>query len=118
MNKRYRFLVSLVILLAAACSPRLDKEQMVSEGEGVYTSNCARCHQITGEGSVDFPALAGNPVVTLHNPAPIVDVVMNGRGSMPSFRGALTDKQIAAVLTYIRNAWGNEADLVTPKQAR
>jgi cytochrome c oxidase subunit 2 len=116
---KVKYLVIFVLLLAlAACSPPLEKDLMVEAGEDVYVNNCSRCHQITGEGSADFPALAGNPVVTLHNTAPIVDVVQNGRGSMPPFRGVLDADETAAVLTYIRNAWGNEAGLVTPKQAR
>jgi cytochrome c oxidase subunit II len=116
--KRVLLLLLLLALPLAACSAELDKAEMIEAGEGIYTSNCSRCHQVTGEGSVDFPALAGNPVVTLHNTSSIVDVVLNGRGSMPAFRGALTDEEVAAVLTYIRNAWGNEAELVPPKQAR
>lgn len=118
MRKRYLIVTVLLLLLIAACSPKLDKAQMAEEGEEVYITNCSRCHQITGEGSVDYPTLAGNPVVMIDNPAPIVDIVMNGRGSMPPFQGVLTDREIAAVLTYIRNAWGNEASLVPPKQAR
>jgi mono/diheme cytochrome c family protein len=118
VQKLTLFSVVLIVLSLAACSPALDKEQLATEGEDLYVNNCARCHQVTGEGTELFPALAGNPVVTLDQPAPMIDVVMNGRGSMPSFRGVLTDQQAAALLTYIRNAWGNEADLVTPKQTR
>jgi cytochrome c6 len=114
----YFVIFSLILMALAACSPPLDKELMISDGEDLYINNCSRCHQITGEGTNEFPALAGNPVVTLHNPAPMIDVVKNGRGSMPSFHGVLNDQETAALLTYIRNAWGNEADLVTPKQAR
>ena len=118
MQKKVLLIIVIITLSLTACGPDLDKEKMIEEGEGVYVNNCSRCQQITGEGSVDFPALAGNPVVTLHNAAPIVDVVMNGRGSMPPFRGVLTELEAAAVLTYIRNAWGNEASLVSPKQTR
>ena len=118
MRKVWLILLLILVLPLAACSPEPDKAQLVEAGEDVYISNCSRCHQITGEGSGEFPPLAGNPVVTLHNASYIVDVVSNGRGSMPSFRGVLSEKEMAAVLTYIRNAWGNEADPVPPKQTR
>jgi mono/diheme cytochrome c family protein len=112
----------LILILAsfalAACQPEPDMGEMMEEGEQLYIVNCSRCHQLEGEGTADFPALAGNPVVTLHNSAPMIDVVLHGRGGMPAFRGVLEDEEVVAVLTYIRNSWGNSAPPVPEKQVR
>jgi mono/diheme cytochrome c family protein len=115
-----RFLVFLIVCLftLASCQPQLDREAMMADGEAIYITSCARCHQDDGSGYEEFPPLAGNPVVTLHQPAQMIDIVMDGRGSMPAFRGSLSEQEAAAVLTYIRNAWGNEASIIAPKQTR
>jgi cytochrome c6 len=54
--------------------------------------------------------------VTLHDPEPIIDTVLYGQGSMMSFREKLNNQQIAAVLSYIRNTWGNKAPAVSDRQ--
>lgn len=113
-------LLALVVLVAA-CQPAVvaDRSELVSEGETVYTRSCARCHHGDGSGYRNlFPALADNPLVTLHDPVPIIRIVQDGRGSMPAFRGVLSSEEIAAVLSYIRNAWGNEAAPIPPRQVR
>ncbi|MBE2270476.1 MAG: cytochrome c [Anaerolinea sp.] len=105
----------------AACQPAIvaDRSELISEGEAIYTTSCARCHHGDGSGYRNlFPPLAGNPLVTLHDPVPIIRVVQDGRGSMPPFRGVLSSEEIAAVLTYIRNSWGNEAAPIPPRQVR
>jgi ubiquinol-cytochrome c reductase cytochrome b subunit len=99
----------------------------VSAGAGatVYTANCAGCHGATGTGLAgQFPPLAGNAFVT-GDPNKVIGVVLNGlngkievNGSsynapMPPWKGTLSNKQIADVITYIRNAWGNKAATVT-----
>ena len=60
--------------------------------------------------------LAGNPIVTLHDPEPIIDTVAYGQGSMMGFHDKLTSQEIAAILSYIRNAWGNQAPAVSFRQ--
>lgn len=83
-------------------------------GQLVFANNCASCHGMTGEGIPGvFPAFQGNEFV-LGEPKAVIRVPMNGRGGMPSFRNALSDEQLAAVLSYIRNSWGNEAEPITP----
>lgn len=104
-------------LVACTTVTEEDRAEIISTGEPLYIVNCARCHQLNGEGAEGlFPPLAGNPVITLHDPAPIIDVIVNGRGSMPAFRGTLDSEAAAAVISYIRNTWGNEASIVQPKQ--
>jgi mono/diheme cytochrome c family protein len=118
-----RLLIAILFCAAAlftlaACQPQPEMSELMEQGEELYIVNCARCHQLDGQGAADFPALAGNPVVTLHNSAPLIDAVVNGRGGMPAFRGALEHEELVAVLTYIRNSWGNSAPPVPEKQVR
>jgi cytochrome c6 len=87
-------------------------------GQVVFADNCAQCHRSNGEGlPATFPALNKNPFV-LGDPKPVIATVLNGRkgnlGRMPSWADKLDDGQIAAVLTYIRQAWSNRAAPVTP----
>jgi mono/diheme cytochrome c family protein len=60
-----------------------------------------------------FPALAGNKSVMAADPSGIITTVEHGRNLMPSWKGQLTASDIAAVLTYVRSAWGNNAAPVT-----
>jgi mono/diheme cytochrome c family protein len=82
-------------------------------GETVYANNCAACHQPMGQGIAGpFPALAANKLVT--GPAePLTVTVLVGRGGMPAFKNELNDADMAALLTYIRGAWGNQAGPVS-----
>lgn len=94
---------------------------VLRQGEKLYEQHCASCHGSRGEGEEGaFPALAGNRAVVLAEPTNLVRVVLQGgylpatAGNprpygMPPFMQKLGDVEIAAVLSYIRNAWGNEA---------
>ena len=89
----------------------------MQHGESVYASACASCHQPEGQGLTPaFPALAGSNVAT----GPIdahIDIVMNGRAgtAMSAWREKLSETDIAAALTYTRNAFGNATgDVVQP----
>ncbi|MCE9845060.1 cytochrome c oxidase subunit II [Vibrio diabolicus] len=93
-----------------ALSQDLSMDELMSQGESIYTSRCAVCHQASGDGIPGaFPAIKGSPIAT----GPIsehIDVIVNGRPgtAMQSFSNQLSDKEIAAVITYQRNAWGND----------
>ncbi len=89
--------------------------ELISQGQQVFTANCAACHGPEGQGGGVFPALAGNEFLT-GDPAQAIQVVLHGRGAMPAFGGTLSNEQIAAVLSYERNSWGNEAGVITPEQ--
>ncbi len=97
-------------------------------GASVYTANCVSCHGAQGQGVPStFPPLASNPFVT-GDPKPVIGVLLNGLhgkidvkgqsydGQMPPWKDTLTKAQIADVITYIRNAWGNKASTVTEAQ--
>ena len=98
------------------------------DGKALFLVNCAACHQATGHGGGPYPPLAGNPDVNRVDSAGLIQTVLNGRtgpitvngtqygGNMPSWRGQLSDAQIAAVLTYVRMAWNNSAPAVSEDQ--
>jgi len=91
----------------------LDQSQLVSAGEKVYKTNCVVCHKDTGQGMPPaFPSLVGSAVVA-GDPAAQIEQVIKGKNAMPPF-GHLSDKDIAAVVTYTRNSWGNDSGVVQP----
>ncbi|MGA8576670.1 MAG: c-type cytochrome [Candidatus Cybelea sp.] len=87
----------------------------VQVGASVYAKNCAVCHQAKGEGGIG-PALAGNPHVNVGNPTTMLTTILQGRNAMPSWRGQLAASDIAAVATFVRSSWGNNAGPVTVQQ--
>ena len=106
---------------AAAADKDWGKDDLIAKGEGVYTKNCAACHQASGAGLPGvFPAITGSPVAT----GPVADhvgIVMNGKvgTAMQAFAGQLDDVDLAAVITYQRNALGNSVgDVVTPQDIK
>jgi len=115
-------LLSVLIVFSGCQTTSVDEpafNHMLAQGEEVYLLNCQRCHHPQGQGYRHlFPNLAGNQIVTRHDPVPMIQVVRNGRGAMPGFDEALSDEEIASVLTFIRNAWGNEAEPIRPQQVR
>ncbi len=99
-------------------SMNMSMEELMSTGERVYLANCAACHMPNGQGLPGvFPALAGSPMALNDMPGHI-DIVINGKSgtAMPAFAKQLTMSEIAAVVTYERNAWGNNTgDMVQAK---
>lgn len=99
-------------------------------GEQIY-QRCVTCHQANGEGTPGvYPPLAGSEYVTAANPAVPIRIVMHGAQGPITVKGTefngvmpqgglgvmMTDEEIAAVVTYIRSSWGNNASAVTPQQ--
>ena len=108
---------------AAAEAASADKvwtmDDLMAKGESVYKTNCVACHQANGEGmpAAGFPALKGGAIAT----GPVkghVDIVLNGSSRNPlmqAFGQQLGDVDLAAVITYERNAFGNDTgDMVQP----
>ncbi len=92
-------------------------DELMAQGEGVYNAVCAACHQANGEGLPGaFPAIAGSAIATGDVDAHI-DIVYAGKAgtSMAAFAGQLSNSDMAAVLTYQRNSFGNSVgDTVQP----
>jgi cytochrome c oxidase subunit 2 len=102
----------------------------MAAGKDVYEKQCAACHQPEGQGLPPaFPALAGSKIVTgpLLSPKAScikdshVDRVLNGKEgtAMQAFKTTLTDTELAAVITYERNSFGNnKGDMIQPAQIK
>jgi mono/diheme cytochrome c family protein len=99
-----------------------------NRGAQIYLAQCVSCHVDTGRGAAPYlPPLAGNPTVLDPDPASLINIVLNGsnpivvKGTpdayrMPQFRINLSDQDIADVLTFIRQGWGDRAGAVTAAQ--
>ena len=104
---------------AAASGKSYTKAELMAKGEAVYKKSCFFCHGANGEGTGPFPALAGSKIAT----GPVaahINIVANGKPNtaMAAFaKQGLSALDIAAVVTYERNAWGNNTgDVVQPSQ--
>jgi mono/diheme cytochrome c family protein len=116
---------------AAATSPISAKErdQLVNLGGKVYAQQCATCHGANGEGRLpDFPPLANNQSIQMASAVNPIRMVLNGGYppgtaknptpfGMPPFAQLLSDQEVAAVVTYIRTAWGNHGTPVSERDA-
>jgi cbb3-type cytochrome c oxidase subunit III len=108
--------------VAAAAKP------VAMSGADLYVAKCATCHQASGQGTAAFPPLAGNPDITATDTKAMIAAIVNGRsgrlsvggksfdGKMPTWKGQLSNADIAAVATYVRGAWGNAASGITEQQ--
>lgn len=97
------------------------KEDLMAKGEEVYVKNCQVCHQPGGVGMPpSFPALKGSKMATEKDQIPAhIHQVIKGKNAMPPFGAMLSDMEIAAVVTYERNAFGNNTgDVVQPKDVK
>jgi mono/diheme cytochrome c family protein len=108
-----------------APAPLAASDPRMAAGQAIYTDTCMACHTSTGEGIAHiFPKLAGNVIATQDDPSSLIRIVIAGgraaatdarptAPAMPSLGFRLNDDQVAAVVTYVRNAWGNAAAPVT-----
>ena len=96
-------------------------DELMSVGKEVYATNCAACHKPDGSGMPPiFPALKDSPIA-LGDINKHLDIVVNGKKgtAMAAYGSQLSVSDIAAVVTYERNAWGNNTgDSATPKQVK
>ena len=96
----------------------MSKDELMSNGQKIYTANCAACHMPNGEGLPGvFPALKGSDIA-LNDMAAHIEIVANGKSgtAMAAFAKQLSMSELAAVITFERNAWGNDTgDLVQAK---
>lgn len=113
---------------AAGADKEWTKDELMAQGKAVYEKNCAVCHQVSGAGLPPaFPALTGSKVATSpifgadgkYLPDSHLDRVLNGIRMMPAWKATLNDTEIAAVITYERNALGNSVgDVLQPSQVK
>ena len=109
--------------------PSVESSLLVSLGKATYDTHCASCHGADGLGQPPHnPPLAGNQSIQMESAVNPIRMVLNGgfppgtEGNpmpygMPPFAQSLSDNEVAAVVTYIRTAWGNHGNPVTSMQA-
>ncbi|WP_348943647.1 cytochrome c oxidase subunit II [Chitinibacter sp. FCG-7] len=90
--------------------------ELLARGKQVYEANCAACHKVDGTGGGPFPSMVGSKLVT-GDKAGHVQMVLNGKNAMPAW-ASLSDVEIAAVISYERNSWGNQSGFVLPAEVR
>jgi cytochrome c oxidase, subunit II len=105
---------------AAGSDKEFTMDELLAKGEEIYKANCVACHQVTGQGIPGtFPALDGSPIVKGGDIKEHTGRILRGKNLMPAFGVQLSDADIAAVVTYERNAWNNKtADIVQPKDVK
>lgn len=113
---------------AKAPAPIAASDGRMVAGAAIYADRCSACHVSKGEGVPTlFPRLASAPLVNSTDPTSLIRVVLAGSKAggthmaptgpnMPSFAWNLADKDVANVLTYVRNSWGNAAPAVDPTE--
>lgn len=95
-------------------------EELVARGEALYTTNCVACHQVNGQGITGiFPALAGSEIV-MNDKARNIEILMEGvQGAAMNSFSYLSEVEMASVITYTRQSWGNaqngDGEIVAPK---
>ncbi len=103
--------------VAADPNKKWTVDELKAQGEKVYAANCAACHQATGKGMPPaFPGLVGSKIATGPKAAHIGMVLKGKPGTAMAAFGQLSDADIAAVVTYERTAWGNNAGEVMPAE--
>jgi cytochrome c oxidase subunit 2 len=90
--------------------------ELVARGERIYRSSCQPCHQANGQGVPgSFPALAGSKVVA--DKAQQIHILLAGKNAMPSWK-TLSDVELAAVASFVRNSFGNKSGEVQPAEIK
>lgn len=109
--------------------PTTESSLLISLGKTVYDARCASCHGSQGEGKPPhWPPLANNQSIEMESAVNAIRMVLNGgyppstEGNprpygMPPFAGLLSDNEVAAVVSYIRTAWGNRGAPVSAREA-
>jgi len=120
LNAIATYLKDFPVEKTATQAAEIDKQDL-SRGEALYVDNCTGCHMENGEGLTEvFPSLKASSAVQATLPDTVIHVVLAGAKAaatlskptglaMPAFDRKLDDKQIADLVNYIRNAWGNHA---------
>ena len=107
--------------VAAAAEQQWSMKDLLAKGETVYKANCMACHGATGAGIPGaFPAMTNSPIVT-GNAAGHMNIVMNGKSgtAMAAYKTQLSDVDLAAVITFERNSFGNSVgDAIQPSSIK
>lgn len=132
MKTSFHFILVILMVLVTSAYTVIEQSlpdplaESMERGEKLYNTNCIACHRNTGEGIANvFPPLAKSDYLMADRGRAIRQIAygangemtVNGvvyNGSMPPFD--LSDQEIADIMNYIMNSWGNEAPIVTPEE--
>ncbi|OEJ99024.1 hypothetical protein A8C32_07555 [Flavivirga aquatica] len=125
-NKINTLLIIVVMFISVNTIAQGSLEESKKRGESIYTTNCVACHMANGEGITGaFPPLAKSDYLMENTKRAAKNIIegvsgemkVNGvsyYGAMVAY-GALSDQEVADVLNYIRNSWGNKGGLIEVK---
>ena len=106
--------------VSASPEPPNEEGLLDAQGPRLYRTHCQACHQSNGEGLAKaFPPLKGSKIVLNDSPDEMIRIILRGfdrdneYGAMPALGERLSDEQIAAIVNYERNHWGNKAPKTT-----
>ncbi|BAP41331.1 cytochrome c [Pseudomonas sp. 21LCFQ010] len=115
---------------SAATAAKLTAAKDLTLGERLYLDNCGACHFVAGEGaSRVFPRLDGATIINADNPTALIHVILAGTTTpstarapavlpMPGFAWRMDDSETAALVSFLRQGWSNNAGAVTANQVR
>jgi len=137
MNYKKSALLLLVVAALYSCSHSPDKKtpsaanvsKSVATGQVIYTNNCVSCHQIDGGGVQHMNPPLVKTTYVLGDKTELIKIVLNGFNKNVDINGStysnvmashdfLKDQEIADVLTYVRNSFGNKADAITVDEVK
>jgi mono/diheme cytochrome c family protein len=104
----------LIAVASMGCAPKTDPS--FPQGQQVYTTDCVGCHGSNGEGVLYSKTVLNNNEFVTGKPDDVIATILYGRegnSAMPGWQKKLNDQEVAAVATYIRQAWSNQSDPVT-----
>ncbi len=132
MKTRFLLIIAFLPFFAGLSWPDAKQDDLaksMERGKEVYSANCASCHQAGGEGLTGvYPPLAGSDHLAKDH-ASLVSVILKGQNEEITANGTkysvpmtafdqLNDRQVADVVNYIGNSWGNQFGSVTPEQVK
>lgn len=105
--------LAFIVVAFMGCLKKTDPNFL--QGQELYKTYCVACHGVNGGGVLYSKSALNNDVFVTGDPKEVIAVILYGRegaGTMPGWKMTLNDQEVAAVATYIRQAWSNRADPV------
>jgi mono/diheme cytochrome c family protein len=124
------FLATVIAIFFISCNSSSTSKASIARGEKIYTQYCLSCHQADGSGVPQLNPPLKNTAYVLGQESRLIHIVMNGfsdgveingdtyTNPMPAFGAILEDEEIADVLTYVRNSFGNKAGEIAADQVK
>ena len=106
--------IIILVVTSLGCSQKVDPS--FEQGKKIYENYCVACHGSNGSGVLYRKSALNNSALVLGEPDKVIMVIlygMEGAGTMPGWRETLNDQEVA-VATYVRQAWSNRADAISP----